>query len=166
MSIEIYDNLLDQGTLKEMQDGLLSSEFPWYFNNSISYAFNQAPWLFQFTHKFYMDHNFTSPLVGLIYPLMQTIDPLAWIRIKANLGTRTPESIQGGWHQDINYQCKTAVFYVNTNNGGTLMQDSGKFIESIANRLVVFDSNLAHTGVSQTDTNVRCVINLNFIDKK
>jgi len=35
-------------------------------------------------------------------------------------------------------------------------------VESVANRLVEFDSNLEHTGSSCTDENIRVVINLNY----
>jgi Rps23 Pro-64 3,4-dihydroxylase Tpa1-like proline 4-hydroxylase len=66
--------------------------------------------------------------------------------------------------QDTWDNLKTAVFYINSNNGSTIFKD-GTEIESIANRLVVFKSNLDHSSVSCTDQKARYVINLNYYDK-
>ena len=59
---------------------------------------------------------------------------------------------------------KTSVFYVNTNNGGTIFQNGKKAI-SKANRLVEFDSHQSHAGVDCTDQKVRVVINFNYTKK-
>ena len=56
---------------------------------------------------------------------------------------------------------KTSVFYVNTNNGGTIFQN-GKKTKSKANRLVEFDSHQKHAAVDCTDQKVRVVINFNY----
>ena len=59
---------------------------------------------------------------------------------------------------------KTSVFYLNTNNGGTIFQN-GKKVISKANRLVEFDSHQSHAGVDCTDQKVRVVINFNYTKK-
>jgi len=46
------------------------------------------------------------------------------------------------------------------------MFESGERVGSLENRLVVFDSNIMHSGHSQTDTNIRVVLNLNYIENK
>jgi hypothetical protein len=51
---------------------------------------------------------------------------------------------------------------MNTNNGKTIFKN-GKQINSIENRIVIFDSNLQHTGTSHTDTKRRVLINFNYI---
>jgi hypothetical protein len=56
---------------------------------------------------------------------------------------------------------KTAVFYVNTNNGGTIFLN-GKKTNSVANRLVEFDSHQKHAAVDCTDEKVRVVVNFNY----
>ena len=58
--------------------------------------------------------------------------------------------------------CKTAIFYLNTNNGYTLF-DKGDKIPSLENRVVEFDSNLKHCAVDHTDTKYRIVINFNYL---
>ena len=80
----------------------------------------------------------------------------------------------GGWHSDqersyysfakpgeLHANLTTAIFYMNTNNGYTLLETEEK-IESVENRLVVFPCDMLHTGVSQTDTKIRVTLNLNF----
>ena len=56
---------------------------------------------------------------------------------------------------------KTAVFYINTNNGWTEFKKGGK-VKSVANRIVIFDSKLEHSGVTCTDENKRVVMNFNY----
>ena len=57
-------------------------------------------------------------------------------------------------------QSTTSIFYMNTNNGYTKFEDGTK-IESVANRLVSFPSNMKHKGTSCTDEKTRVVINFN-----
>ena len=69
-----------------------------------------------------------------------------------------------GFHTDFEedqFVGKTAVYYVNTNNGYTEFK-SGVKVNSIANRMVIFDSKYEHAGVTSTDTNRRVVLNINF----
>ena len=96
------------------------------------------------------------------------LKPSASIRVKANLLTRTDEILQNAFHSDFdkhkkNYDnVKTAIFYLNTNNGKTIFED-GTRVESIANRLVTFDSNVNHTGTTCTDKIFRSVINVVYV---
>ena len=56
----------------------------------------------------------------------------------------------------------TSILYLNTNNGWTAIKGYGK-VERVANRMVIFDSNLQHSGVTCTDKNRRVVINFNYV---
>jgi len=64
-------------------------------------------------------------------------------------------------HVDYN-DVTTAIFYINTNNGWTNFKNGDK-VESVENRLVIFDSNLEHEGVTCTDEIRRLVINFNYV---
>jgi hypothetical protein len=44
--------------------------------------------------------------------------------------------------------------------------ETGDKIESIENRLILFPNDLLHTGITQTDTKVRVLINFNFVLEK
>ena len=93
-------------------------------------------------------------------PVFKGLNASSVIRCKANLTVRTEEPQLNDFHIDFP-NCITAILYMNTNNGYTIFRD-GTRIDSESNRLVVFDSNLEHAGVTCTDTNRRVVINFNF----
>jgi hypothetical protein len=52
------------------------------------------------------------------------------------------KSLVSAFHTDLNFKCKTAIYYVNSNNGGTLFRIDEKEIEikSEENKIVMFDS--------------------------
>ena len=57
----------------------------------------------------------------------------------------------------------TGIYYVNGNDGYTEFETGDK-VKSVANRFVKFPSDIKHRGVSQVDTKVRCVLNLNYFE--
>ena len=84
------------------------------------------------------------------------------IRAKLNFFGRYETNKGLGMHRDIddddNYS--TAIFYLTTNNGGTRFEND--FVQSVANRLVLFDGPLLHESVVQTDSNIRMLYNINY----
>ena len=65
-------------------------------------------------------------------------------------------------HVDVPDDCKTSVFYVNTNNGYTKFEDGNKVL-SEENRLVIFDGKLKHWGSTNSCSEpYRIVFNLNY----
>jgi hypothetical protein len=168
--INILDDYLDAQTFKLMQDQLLSDDFPWFGGAVLGDGPGaelgvEEKYNFQFTHMFYMNPYTVHPTVEIIKPLIDSLSPLVLIKAKANLNPVTPFQIEHGFHIDIVTEIPamyTAVFYLNTNNGYTKFED-GTTVESIANRLVIFPTELMHTGSTCTDVKARCVLNLNFI---
>jgi hypothetical protein len=167
----IYDNYLDVNDFLRLKNNLLSVEFPWFYNPFIDHAPRQEGYTdhqdnFQFVHYFYEAYAATNNNINLLKPLIEKINPSTLIRIKANLLTRTECIRTNNFHTDFPFKkSKTAIFYVNSNNGKTLFK-SGDEVDSIENRLVVFDCGLEHTGTSCTDEKVRCVINFNYYEQE
>jgi hypothetical protein len=165
MKYQITDNFIDYQEFKKIQEVLLTANFPWYLNSNkvqknsvVSDLYN-----FQFTHTFFDEYKIQSNFLYLLDPLLLKINPSAIVRIKANLQTVTDETIVYDMHTDVNdFDGETAIFYINTNNGYTLLKDNNNKIESIENRLLTFPAETMHTGTSCTDQRVRCVINLNY----
>ena len=81
-------------------------------------------------------------------------------RIKANLNPRTIFHRNTGYHSDYP-NMTTSIFYVNTNNGWTQFEKGGK-VKCVENRLVTFDSNQRHAGVTCTHPKRKVVINFNY----
>jgi len=119
---------------------------------------------FQFFNTLCLKNEIKSDFYNVLDPLIKKINPSYIYRVKVNLGTRTSVPVVGGMHSDTEFNNTTAIFYLNNNNGYTIFEDGSK-VDSVENRLVVFDSNIMHSGVSQTDSKIRCVINLNYISE-
>ena len=64
-------------------------------------------------------------------------------------------------HVDVPDDCKTSVFYINTNNGYAKFEDGTK-IYSKDNRLITFNSQMKHCGTNTTDSKYRIVLNINY----
>ncbi len=165
MDLQVIDNFLGDYQFKSLQTILMSNDFPWFYNYRTlppSHP-HHNPKIFQFTHVFFnSESGQISPVYAdLMGSLTSKLNVRRLIRLKANLNTRTLFHRRGGYHIDMDYKCKTAVYYLNTNNGWTEFKKGGK-VKSVANRIVIFDSNQEHQGVSCTDENVRLVINFNY----
>ena len=83
-------------------------------------------------------------------------------RAKANLYGRTKELVHHDNHADTNFSHKGAIFYINSNNGFTVLED-GTEIKSVRNRLLLFDPSKPHHSTSCTDDKRRVNINFNYI---
>jgi len=175
--IEIKDNFLDKKEFNELQSFLVGPTFPWFYLPVIDFAEDRKDKdKFQFIHLFYDNHLPVSSAIENLHPLITKIFPCLLWRIKANLLTKKPTIIENEFHIDIGLpdkgqnlqlqkklgQLTTSIFYVNSNNGYTKFAD-GKKVESVANRMISFPSNMRHKGTSCTDEKVRIVINFNYL---
>jgi hypothetical protein len=164
--IEVIDNFLDYTDFKKLQSVILGNDFPWVFTDNVVKPSETADednlFNFQFNHSFYSEYIPTSEYFFKLDKLVSKIVPTALIRIKANLYPVTEKRIIHGMHIDFeDILCKTAIFYMNTNNGCTIIGDQE--VKSVENRFVVFDSNIQHSGTTCTDQKYRCMLNLNYI---
>jgi hypothetical protein len=170
--MKIIDNAISVENLNIIQEIMLGCAFPWFYNtHTIDEHTSSGLNDFQFTHQFYVDANRygypESNHFNIIKPILEILKCRILIRAKANLRVVAPEKdMVAGWHRDYEYKSKTAIFYVNSNNGYTMFRESGKKVESVENRLVVFPTELEHCGVSCTDNKQRVVINFNFLGQE
>ena len=175
--VYVYDNFLTHNEYDSLYNVFGSSMLDWYYNDTINFSIDgdDSDYNFQFTHQIYKFKTSGPPeLPGfnfsykeLIYPILTKLNAKFLLRMKFNLNVRTNEIDIGGFHQDIpriSTPYKVAVFYLNTNNGYTLFKCGSK-IESVANRIVIFDGNLEHSGTSCTNQKRRIVLNIDYIDK-
>lgn len=161
MNYEVIDNYLSDADHLTILSTMTSVSFPWYYNPSIVAESGENPYDYQFGHIFYRDYQTWSNHFITIRPLIDAIKPKALIRVKGNMNPPTGEHYYGGWHNDYDFPCTTAVYYLNTTNGWTEFEN-GERVESVANRLLVFDSQLRHSGVTCTDQKTRVLLNLNY----
>ena len=87
------------------------------------------------------------------------------VRVKLNLLHRTEKIIEHHSHIDIEdppNDLKTAILYLNTNNGYTKFE-TGEKVDSVANRLITFKGSTKHFGTTNScAAPYRVVLNLNY----
>jgi len=164
--LHVEDNFLGQKEFDTLQTHMMGNNFTWNYNTCIDYEGQQDK--FQFNHVFYIFDRPTNKYFELLKPLLEIINPISLLRIKANLLTRTPNIVENEFHVDLGLlseekvkQWTTSIFYINTNNGYTKFENGTK-VESVANRLITFPANIKHKGTSCTNENTRVVINFNY----
>lgn len=165
---QVIDNFLDEEDFKSIQDYLMGSDISWLKSPVLREGSLHPPDLedmrdnIQFWHPFYMDDEPTHDDVNVLRPIIKKLDVKALLRIKANITMRTPEIIEHGYHTDYPFGgFKTAIFYINTNDGYTQIKN-GRRVESVENRLLEFSGELLHTGTTCTDQQCRVVINFDY----
>jgi hypothetical protein len=165
--MKIIDNFLPKQEFVNIKDFLLSTYIPWFFNDFvITEGKDVKEDCFQFIHNFYIN-GYTAQYFKIVSPLVNKINPLALIRLKANLTTHGKKIIEHGFHIDENDPkniISSAVFYINNNDGYTKFEDGTK-VNSVENRLVIFKSSIKHTGTNCTDAQRRVILNINYIEK-
>lgn len=160
--IKIIDNFLTSEQHEQLHKELFSDVFPWYFNEYVVDK-NDDPSIesFQFVHTFYRHYTVTSNFYPILSPILDIIKPHSLIRIKANLIPVSKNISASKYHTDTLFPCLTGIYYLNTTNGPTVFE-TGERINSVANRFVIFDSQLRHASSRCTDNKRRCVINFNY----
>ena len=161
--MKVIDDFLPLYYFKQLQTILESGSFPWYYSSSVV-GYEDKTNLFQFTHVLWDERPPWNGAKSTYYDSISSCFPKLGvnklIRCKANLRPRTTFHRSGGYHTDFD-DVKTAILYMNTNNGWTKFKKGGR-VKSVANRIVIFDSNLEHTGVTCTDEKRRVIGNFNY----
>ena len=145
----------------------MSSNFPYYFQESVSYVRDDDPKYF-FNHTLYRYNSVQSAFYDWIMnPLLEILQPKILLRSKVNCFICDVTNYIHDFHvDDDTRQHKVALWYANTNNGKTILKIDNKMIkiDSIANRMIIFNGNILHAPMSQTDTKIRVNININFME--
>ena len=157
--IEIIDNFLPEEEFKTIQSFMMGGEFRWFYSKGRS---TRDDGLFLMIHMFFQPEvGSNSEHLNMWNTFMEQVGAKKCMRIKANLTFKTPTIEPGPYHQDFP-DMKTAVFYINTNDGYTEFEN-GVRVSSVANRVCIFDSNLQHRGTTHTEGgHQRIVVNFNY----
>ena len=160
--MEVIDNFLSEDEFKNLRRYIASTEFPWYFGKILTG--NQSSEA-QFVHTFYVNDTPTHTWPNVEFFRLK-LNMASLVRIKVNLNpkTETLKVYKDAFHIDYP-DITTAVFYLNTCDGYTLFEDGTK-VDSVENRIVIFDSNMRHTGTNCTNEVGRLVMNINYFPCK
>jgi len=161
VAIQVEDNYLDKDSFKIINETMSSDIFPWFYNEEKVYDTGKDNLFnYQFTHLFYKDFKINSQHFEILNPLLFQMNVKALVRVKANLNPISDKLIEYDKHEDQEFKCKGAIYYINSNNGYTMF-DNEK-VESKENRIVFFDTDIKHFGTNSTNCKNRMVINFNY----
>lgn len=165
--VQIIDNALSDENFQLLQDAVYHETFLWQYCDAKVKGKELHDQ--QMVRVLYRAQTAFAVQEYLFIPnlFVDLLEPYVWLKVKANLTLASPEILPYEMHNDMPYRgwnFKTAVYYINSNNGKTLFE-TGEEVESVANRLVIFDESIKHTGTTHTDVKNRCVLNMNYIAK-
>lgn len=109
-------------------------------------------------------HPFYEELKDSVLPVIRekAYNYRALSRIKVNFYPWTHEIKHHRWHTDFSFDNVGAVWSMNTCDGYTEFED-GQIVESVANRLVVFNAQDSHRSTTTTTNHGRYNINFNLV---
>ena len=167
---EVIDNFLEVSQLKELQKLIFGLEFAWYhitdgvayppeeLNESSSDIKNEL-WDWYAVHVVYATVPKSSYFDYFMNLFAKKLEIKSLNRIKVNFYPRTSEVKEHQKHQDNSFSHKGAVFSLNTCDGFTRMPNGDK-VDSVENRIVLFDPSEYHN--SSTTSNQKGRYNINF----
>ena len=171
---QIIDNFLNKDDFEELKIFLMSPRSQWRFVDFIVHKDGRDQdkdgyFVHSFTDRdpiSFLERFTVSPDYQKVNRLMDCIKKKVnyrqILRVRSSLYPRREDQKQDPFHIDYNFNHKVCIFYVNTNNGFTLFEN-GEKVNSVANRLMIFDGLEKHCSVVQTDTSARYIININLL---
>jgi len=200
MNIEnpiILDNVIPEKYQSEIEHTLTQIEFDWHLNKSVSYGASDITKEFiehdknikdtrGFIHRFLVNNientyvksqycDFVRPLLFFVEEQLKfqinNIDRIRGVLIPKDIEMRDSYNVP---HLDSTNPHYTLIYYVNDNDGGTLLfEEKGPevssskktpktFIPAKKGRVLLFDGLTYHTGIVPSD-NDKILININFV---
>ena len=176
MGHKVIDNFLDEVYFNSLtflicdkdrsrKRGDAPPEFSWYFQSDIEGIDGVPGKLFYMTHMIYEDNKPTSKFYDAMFPLLDKLEVNCLLRIKANLYPRTETVHEHRKHSDKDYPHSGAILYLNTCDGYTKLHDGTK-VDSVANRVLLFDPSEEHCSTTTSNEPARFNININYIQEQ
>ena len=164
LNYKIINNFLPKENFQKLKNLLFGKNIPWYYHEHMTNNPSPAHDEGFFSHCFY---NYSQPdsnfYFEYIAPIMQKLNSLSIIQVRANLLLKKEKQYFSEFHTDYPFKCKTAIFYINKCNGYTILDKKLKIkINCEENKMLLFDSTIFHCGASQTDEKRRIVLNFNY----
>jgi len=161
---QIIDNFLSSGQCENIISSTIkNTSFPLFLKNGVSGKdVNDGIY---FTHCFFEYGKVNSTFFQVLNPILEKIEYSKMIRIQLNLYPKTSFIKKHEYHVDYNFSHKGLIYYLNTNNGKTILK--GKFknhsIKSVKNRSLIFNPNEKHQSTTCTNDEFRSNIIFNYI---
>ena len=166
MNHTVIDNFLSDDIFNPLNDYLNDAHTPWFYKNKTTdYKEKDISWFGNTFYEFFKPVNFKFD--EFIPPILLKLKVRSLLRVQCNLTLKSESTKLSytNWHVDYPYEdSKTAILYMNTNNGCTILKNDNKEYEinSVRNRILIFPTNTSHRIKLHNDTEKRIVINFNY----
>jgi len=165
LNYRVIDNFLEKEDFYKFQEEIFNIHtVPWFYRGSQTHeSIEDLNDIGYFTLSFFnhLPSDFTN-FNYYLFKIYEKLDCKALIQVRANLATISNNK-KMYFHTDYDFKCNTAIFYMNTNNGATILDRNEKIkIDSVENRMLIFDSQIEHCALTQSDVKRRIVLNLNY----
>ena len=160
----VIDDFLPQKEFEEIKLTIMNdTKVQWaYTPNITGVDTKEGGWKhFYMCNTIYKRGIIRSPLYNELIPVFNQLEIKALIRIKMNLYPNTEKIHEHEQHIDYPYSHKAGILYINTCDGYTKLADGTK-IDSVANRMLLFDASTPHCSTTTSDTTARFNINFNY----
>ena len=168
LEYKVIDNFLDEKYFNDLQTLFIGHTMSWFAQNRVSNYLDRDKEdtknnIFYMTHMFYDGNRPTSNLYEKLVPLLEKLKAICLIRVKANFYPNTTVLHEHPKHIDMDFPNSGAILSLNTCDGYTKLEDGTK-INSVANRMLLFDPNTEHCSTTTTNDYARINININYIN--
>tara|TARA_Y100001973_G_scaffold59391_1_gene87436 strand:- start:1138 stop:1656 length:519 start_codon:yes stop_codon:yes gene_type:complete len=171
MGIEtrIIDNFLPEEEFSKLSNTIISKNFPFHIFNKVTgneVDEDSLPfWYYYGIHMIYSNNEPKSDWFKYFNNMLSYMHDqglgLGLCRIKVNFYPYTDTVYEHDQHTDYDYPMYGAVLSLNTCNGFTRLADGTK-VDSVANRLLIFDSSKNHNSSTTSNATGRYNVNFNF----
>ena len=165
----IIDDVLSEDNLINIEQNVLEAPiFASYQSTASQHSDNVYDVMMSrvFYSSYYPLCEYDKEYLPYFHPLLDKVVGGGFLlRVSLNLTFATPNPYVSEFHVDTDVpNSRTCVYYLNTNNGGTKFQKSGEIVQSQKNRCVMFPSHFSHAAVNTTNTKLRWVLNINYLN--
>ena len=171
MKPTVIDDFIPNDIFKGLQKTICSNKFTFNVITNVDAqpgAIKQEDyWSWYLIHMVYWND---TPYSELFQPLYNEFIPRfkklglfkSLLRIKVNAFPSTSVVHEHNKHIDYSYNHIGAVFSLNTCDGYTKLKDDTK-VDSVANRLLIFDASQTHQSTTTSTSKLRYNINFNLL---
>ena len=163
IKFEVIDNFLSEEEYLKIKHLMLDKWFSWFYTPKVALETDGADEIMYFVHTFQeKEFQVKSPYLSNLQPILKKLNITDLWRIKGNLFPNQNKFVEHTPHKDYDEPHQAAIYYINTNNGYTKLEDGTK-VSSIANRMLFFDGSKNHQSTNCTDEKIRLNINFNYL---
>tara|TARA_A100001035_G_C27531318_1_gene385365 strand:+ start:48 stop:626 length:579 start_codon:yes stop_codon:yes gene_type:complete len=188
MQIKIFDDFLTKSYHEEILKLMSSFNFPWYWQDNITlkegsknlnkYGFSHIFWTQEAGQRNSIETLF---LKSALLQMLDVTECNSIVRSRADMTTYVGKEFIHDPHIDFDFPHIASIYYVNDSDGDTIFYNQKTYdtnqIDNLdlqeykrvtpkANRLVIFEGDIVHTGSSPVNSKKRILINSNFLTTK